>query len=57
MVAGLAALLSGVIILSGGPLSGLFGVAMFLSLEMLLQSASCLAIAAAVRRQTQVLAG
>lgn len=57
MVAGLAALLSGVIILSGGPLSGLFGVALFLSLEMLLQGASCLAIAAAVRRQTQVLAG
>ena len=50
MVAGLAALPLGIIILSEGPLYALFSVALFISLELLLQGTSCLVIAAAARR-------
>lgn len=50
LFAGLAALPLGVIILSEGPLYALFSVALFMSLELLLQGTSCLAIAAADRR-------
>jgi uncharacterized membrane protein HdeD (DUF308 family) len=56
MVAGLAALPLGIIILSEGPLYSLFSVALFISLELLLQGASCLAIAAAARRLTAAVA-
>jgi uncharacterized membrane protein HdeD (DUF308 family) len=48
--AGLAALPLGVIILSEGPLYALFSVALFISLELLLEGTSCLAIAATDRR-------
>jgi uncharacterized membrane protein HdeD (DUF308 family) len=56
MVAGLAALPLGIIVLSEGPLYGLFSVALFISLELLLQGASCLAIAVAARRPTGAVA-
>lgn len=53
---GLAALPLGVIILSEGPLYALFSVALFISLELLLQGTTCLAIAAAARRLTAAVA-
>lgn len=56
MVAGLAALPLGMIILSEGPLYALFSVALFISLELLLQGTGCLVIAAAARRLTGAVA-
>jgi uncharacterized membrane protein HdeD (DUF308 family) len=56
LFAGLAALPLGVIILSERPLYALFSVALFISLELLLQGTSCLAIAAATRKLTGAVA-
>jgi uncharacterized membrane protein HdeD (DUF308 family) len=56
LFAGLAALPLGVIILSEGPLYSLFSVALFISLELLLQGTSCLMIAAAARKLTGAVA-
>jgi uncharacterized membrane protein HdeD (DUF308 family) len=50
-----ASIVFGTVVLFGGPLSSLFGVALFLSLEMVLQRASCIAIAGAARRPRNVL--
>ena len=52
MLAGLVALLLGVIAAAEGPLSNPFGVALFISLEMVLLGTSCLVIAATARRET-----
>jgi uncharacterized membrane protein HdeD (DUF308 family) len=56
LFAGFAALPLGVILLYEGPLYALFSVALFISLELLLQGTSCLAIAVAARTLTGTVA-
>jgi len=53
MLAGLIALLLGLIAAAEGPLANPFGVALLVSLEMLLLGASCLLIAANARAETR----
>ena len=56
MLSGLAALLLGIIVAAGWPLSNPFDVAFVLSLEMLLQGASCLAIILAAPKRAGAVA-
>ena len=53
LVTGIAAMLLGVMMIVGGLTSTLFWVALFLSLEMLLQGLSCLVLGVTAREQSE----